>query len=186
MRDWKRQGGSLDSLSEKALCFAGGLAGVSMRSATARTDDLSPGLEPDESFLIGERAARFLRIEASDGSEAALDELGEPPPDLAAQVEYTSTTPGRSRSTGTLEFQNCGNWPPAPSGVRPGFSIFKRKGAQVGSRFPASCRACARRNRPPQLPNNGGSKGWLHLCMLRVGRGKPVVLNLLTAAGMRV
>ncbi len=71
-----------------ALCLANGIAVVSMRATTARTEDGKRSLEPDESFLIGERAARFLQIESREGEEAALASLGDSAPDLAVEVEY--------------------------------------------------------------------------------------------------
>ena len=79
----------------KALCHAKAVAVVALGSATARTDDRDQGLEPDESFLIGERAARFLGIEARDGTKAALADLGEKPPDLAVEVEHTHYDPNK-------------------------------------------------------------------------------------------
>ena len=72
-----------------ALCLASGIAVVSMRATTVRTEDRKRSLDPDESFLIGERAVRFLRIESREGEEAALASLGDSPPDLAVEVEYT-------------------------------------------------------------------------------------------------
>ena len=71
-----------------ALCLASGIAVVSMRSTTVRTADRKRSLEPDESFLIGERAVRFLQIESREGEEAALASLGDSAPDLAVEVEY--------------------------------------------------------------------------------------------------
>ena len=71
-----------------ALCLASGIAVVSMRATTARTEDRKRSLEPDESFLIGERAVRFLQIESREGEAAALAALGDSPPDLAIEVEY--------------------------------------------------------------------------------------------------
>ena len=71
----------------KALCHASGLAVVSLRSTTAQTEDRCHSVDPDESFLVGERAERFRRIERNAGSDAALEDLGGQPQDLAIEVE---------------------------------------------------------------------------------------------------
>lgn len=60
----------------KSLCPAHGLAVVFMSSSTGRTQYRKRNLEPDKSFLIGETAARFLRIKANEGFDAALQHLG--------------------------------------------------------------------------------------------------------------
>ena len=90
----------------EALCLSCDLAVVSMRSTTAQTADKSQRIDPDESFLIGERATRFLRIQSSEGREAALADLGKQPPDLAIEVEDTNYNPKKvevSRAIGVRE-----------------------------------------------------------------------------------
>ena len=71
----------------EALCYVSRHADVGLRRTTARTDDQSHSVDPDESFLIGERAARFRRIQRNAGTEAACADLGTQPQDLAIEVE---------------------------------------------------------------------------------------------------
>ena len=71
----------------KVFCHTAGLAFVALGSTTAQSEDRCYSVDPDESFLIGERATRFLRIESTDGQEAAIADLGAQPQDLAVEVE---------------------------------------------------------------------------------------------------
>ncbi len=73
----------------QALCECVGLAVVPMGAATARTADDSAAADPDESFFIGPRAERFLRIQQADGLDAAVAEMGNAPRDLVIEVEHT-------------------------------------------------------------------------------------------------
>ena len=73
-----------------ALCHDKGIAVVDMGSTTISTPEQTGAGLPDESFLIGARAERYLQIEARDGEAAAIASIEGEPPDLAVEVEHTS------------------------------------------------------------------------------------------------
>ena len=112
----------------EALCHVSRRAAVGLGRATAQTDDRSQSVDPDESFLIGERAARFRSILRSAGSDAALADLGTQPQDLAIEVERTPLDDVRTgiyRAVGVCELWETPRGEPrildlqAPGGVRP-------------------------------------------------------------------
>ena len=89
----------------KVFCHTAGLAFVALGSATAQSEDRRHSVDPDESFLIGERAERFRRIESTEGQEAAIADLGEQPQDLAVEVERAANDDVRNevyRAVGVL------------------------------------------------------------------------------------
>ena len=168
----------------KALCLSSGLAVVSMRSTTARTDDQTKSMDPDESFLIGERATRFLRIQSGQGREAALADLGTQPPDLAVEVEHTHYDPKKvevCRAAGIRELWELatGAAPRAPrildlqaqGGARPVVASRILQGV-IADQLPAAV---------AELRNIGG----LVVFARQMERGKPVVESLLATAGVR-
>ena len=112
----------------KVFCHTAGLAYVELGSATAQSEDRCYSVDPDESFLIGERAARFRRIESTDGQEAAIADLGEQPQDLAVEVERSAHDDVRNevyRAVGVRELWECPRSAPrildlqTPDGIRP-------------------------------------------------------------------
>ena len=167
----------------EALCRAKSLAVVAMGDTTIKTDDGDKSIEPDESFLIGERAARFLDIEAREGTEAALEDVGEEPPDLVVEVEHTHydsnkievyravgarelwelATAAAARAPRILDLQ-------APGGVRP----------IETSRILAGVRAEGLPDAVVELRTIGGALSFA----TQMGRGEPVVQRLLAAAGV--
>ena len=78
-----------------ALCHARGIDVVDMRSTCIKAPDGSSGGDPDESFLIGERATRYRRLETNEGVGAAMDMIEGQPPDLAIEVEHTRHHPDK-------------------------------------------------------------------------------------------
>ena len=167
----------------KALCLVGGdIPIVAMRATTMRTKDEKRKIDPDESFLVGERAARFLRIESGKGTAAALAAFGTEPPDLAIEVEHThydSGKPGLCRAAGVRELWELAADPDgsasrildlqAPEGVRP-----------VGESRPVPG-VCAVRLRAAaaELRRIGGLVPFTR----KMERGEPVVKRLLAVAG---
>ena len=167
----------------EALCYSTGLAVVVMRSTTARTDDRSKSMDPDESFLIGERAARFLRIESEQGLKAALADVGVEPPDLAVEVEHTHYDPNKvevCRAAGIGEL-----WELATDDARRAPRILDLQ-ARGGPRPVATSRLLpgVRAERLPaavvELRQIGGLVGFVE----RKSHGEPVVRRLLTTAGV--
>ena len=167
----------------KALCHANGLAIVSLRSATARTGDRNRGLEPDESYLIGERAARFLRIKSEQGLEAALEDAGDDPPDLAVEVEHTEYDSGKIaiyRNLGVRELWELATGAArraprildlqAPSGARP---------VEVSRILPG-----VQAERLPAAVAELGKIGGLMAFVAQMASGEPVARRLLNAARM--
>ena len=168
----------------EALCLSSGLAVVSMRSTTAQTEDRNQSMDPDESFLIGERAARFLRIQSSEGREAALADLGTQPPDLAVEVEHTHYDPKKAkvcRAVGVRELWEMATGPSrraprildlqAPSGVRP----VETSRILAGVRPERSPAAVA------ELRKIGGLVEFVR----QMERGESAVQSLLAAAGVQ-
>ena len=166
----------------KALCHSNGLAVVAMGDTTITTDAGDKSIEPDESFLIGERAARFLDIAAREGTEAALKDVGEEPPDLVVEVEHTHYDPGKievyravgARELWELATGTAGRTPrildlKAPGGVRP----------VEASRILAGVRADRLPTVIAELREIGGALEFA----TQMGRGEPVVRRLLAAAG---
>ena len=78
-----------------ALCHANGTDVVDMGSTSIKAPDGASGGDPDESFLIGERATRYRRVETNAGVEAAMDLIEGQPPDLAIEVEHTHHHPDK-------------------------------------------------------------------------------------------
>ena len=167
----------------KALCHSNGLAVVAMGDTTITADAGDKSIEPDESFLIGERAARFLDIEAREGLEAALEDVGEEPPDLVVEVEHTHYDPDKIevyRAVGARELWELATAAAArapqildlqaPGGVRP----------IETSRILAGVRAEGLPEAVVELRAIGG----LAEFATQMGRGKPVVRKLLAAAGV--
>ena len=76
-----------------ALCHAKGTAVVDMGATSIKVPDGSRGGDPDESFLVGERATQYRRIEVSVGADAAMDSIDGQAPDLAVEVEHTPHQP---------------------------------------------------------------------------------------------
>ena len=112
----------------EALCYVSRHANVGLGRTTAQTDDQSQSVDPDESFLIGERAARFRQIQRNAGSDAALADLGTQPQDLAVEVERAPHDDVRTevyRAVGMRELWETPRGEPrildlqAPDGVRP-------------------------------------------------------------------
>ncbi len=60
-----------------------------------KAPDGSSGGDPDESFLIGERATRYRRVETTEGVGAAMALIEGQPPNLAIEVEHTSHRPDK-------------------------------------------------------------------------------------------
>ena len=75
------------------LCRVRGLEVVDMGATTIGVPDGTRSVVPDESFLIGERAAEYRRLEAAAGAAAAMASIRGQPPDLAIEVEHTSHQP---------------------------------------------------------------------------------------------
>ena len=104
-------GGTLDLV--RALCDALGIAVVTLRDATTPArEDAGRKAEPDESFLLGTRAERFLRIRRRQGVEAALDDLDNAPADLVVEVEHTRHDAGQRetyRAAGVRELWELAN-----------------------------------------------------------------------------
>ena len=167
----------------EALCLSSGLAVVSMRSTTAQTEDRNQSMDPDESFLIGERAARFLRIQSSEGREAALADLGTKPPDLAVEVEHTHYDPKKVevyRAVGVRELWEMSTGSTrraprildlqAPGGARP---------VETSSILSGVCAA-----RLPAAVAELRTIGGLVVFVRQMERGESVVGGLLAAAGV--
>ena len=167
----------------KALCHAKDVAVVAMGDTTIKADREGKSLEPDESFLIGERAARFLRIQSDKGREAALAELGDQPPDLAVEVEHTHYDANKIaiyRALGVPELWELatGDAPRAPR-------IFDLQ-AEGCARSVATSRILpgVQAEMLPAAVDELIDIGGLAAFMLRVGRGEPVARRLLTATGV--
>ncbi len=166
----------------KTLCLANGLAVVPMSSTTTRTDNRNKSMDPDESFLIGERAARFLRIESERGLEAAIADVGEQPPDLAIEVEHTHYDPKKvavCRAAGIGEI-----WELAAAARRaPRILDLQAEGGArpvESSRLLPGVRAEGLTAAVAELRKIGGALAFVR----QMERGEPVVRRLLTAAGV--
>lgn len=167
----------------KALCLADGdIPVVAMRATTMRTKDEKRQIDPDESFLIGERAACFLRIESGEGTAAALDACATEPPDLAIEVEHThydSGKPELCRAAGVREL-----WELAadPDGSAP--RILDLQGAEgvrpiAESRLVPGAQAAHLNAAAAELRRIGGLVPFIR----KMERGELVVKRLLAAAG---
>ena len=89
-----------------ALANAMRIPVVSLRARTVEVDGAKA--DPDESFLIGDRAAHYLDIKRSQGSLAAVQwfESSNLPPDLVVEVEHTHHNAGKQdiyRNAGVSE-----------------------------------------------------------------------------------
>ena len=102
-----------------ALCHASGIDVVDMGSTSVRTPDDTAGGDPDESFLVGERATRYRAVEAAQGPEAAMASIEGQPPDTAVEVEHASRRDEKPAIYRACGVRNCGtSGRPAPAGRR--------------------------------------------------------------------
>ena len=166
----------------KALFHAKAIAVVDMGATTIQADHGNKSLEPDESFLIGERAARFLQIDSEQGLEAALDDVGEEPPDLAVEVEHTHYDPGKIevyRAVGVPEL-----WELATGAARRAPRILDLQ-AEGGARPVATSRLLpgVSAERLPAAAAELRNIGGLVEFVRRMERGERVDRRLLAAAG---
>lgn len=76
-----------------ALCHLGGIDVVDMGATTIKSPGGVKKGDPDESFLIGERARAYRETEAAEGEKAAAVTIEGQPPDLAVEVEDTHHKP---------------------------------------------------------------------------------------------
>ena len=181
----RAHGFTSDEVNElvKALCRSNDLAVVAMRDTTIEADGGDKSIEPDESFLIGERAARFLDIEARQGLEAALEDVGDEPPDLAVEVEHTHYDPGKTevyRAVGVREL-----WELAAGATRRDPRILDLQ-APGGARAVETSRILAgvRAERLPTAVAELRAIGGLVEFVERKSHGEPVVRRILAAAGI--
>ena len=167
----------------KALCHAKALTVVAMGGTTIKADHEGRRLEPDESFLIGERALRFLRIESEHGVEAALADVGEDPPDLAVEVEHTHYDARKTAIYRALGVPELWELATGAAGRTPQIFDLQAAGEPrviAASRIVPGVHA----ERLPAAAAELRKIGGLATFMLRVGRGEPVVRHLLAAAGV--
>ena len=165
-----------------ALCQCLGVAEVHLRSSTAGGPPRGAA-DPDESFFVGERAETFLRIQAEEGREAALERTEEMPPDLVIEVEHTHRDKGKRslyRDLGVAEL-----WELATGRVGRSPEIYDLKSGGVPESIPASrviagARADCIVAALEELRRIGG---WGQF-MMRIGGGEPMCERLLATAGV--
>ena len=171
----------------RALCWVSGIAYIATGSATAEAKTTHKRTaSPDESYLIGERAERFRRIEREVDTEAALSDLGEQPADLVVEVEHTSYDEmkrGVYRDAGIREL-----WEAAPK-----TSKASRRPRIIDLQDPDGCRQIEASNIIPGVRPEGlhGAIAVLQQVnrfggfVERLARGEPVDQDLLSAAGLK-
>ena len=165
-----------------ALCHTKGLDVVDMGATSIKVPDGSCGGDPDESFLIGERATQYRRVESSAGAAAAMDSIKGQAPDLAIEVEHTSHQPekvGIYRACGVKEL-----WDMATAEVGRG-SVIHDLQAEGGPRARTSSRILSgvRADRLPTAAQALREVGGPLAFAERRARGEPVEQRLLGAAG---
>ena len=166
----------------EALCLAKGIAVVSFKSTTVSAGEAGRDADPDESFLIGERAARFIRIKGKHGYDAAEADLGDAPPDLVVEVEHTHYDPAKAdiyRAAGVKELWDLAT---GATGRSPQITDLQVDGGpqalEVSLVLPP-IRADALSDALAELDALGGSV----MFGVRMGRGEPVAERLLEVAG---
>ena len=165
-----------------ALCECLGLSVVHLRSSTAGGLP-SSAADPDESFFVGAKAETFLRIQAREGREAALERTEDMPPDLVIEVEHTHRDEGKRALY--LDLGVAELWELATGRVGRSPTIYElRPGAAPeavpASRVVAGARADCILAALEELRRIGG---WGQF-MMRVGGGEPVCERLLAASGI--
>ena len=167
-----------------ALCHAQGLDVVDMGATSITAPDGSRGGDPDESFLIGERATRYRRMEAAEGVDAAMESIEGQAPDLAIEVEQTSHQPGKVNV-----FRICGVkelWDLATEGAGRGPVIYDLQAedgphARAASRILQSVHAERLPASAHTLREIGGPLAFAE----QRARGEPVAQRLLGVASGR-
>ena len=165
----------------EALCLAQGIAVVYRGSAKVSAGRAGKDAYPDESFLVGERAARYKRIESEAGEDAAETDLGNAPPDLVIEVEHTHYDPGKAdiyRAAGVTELWDLAT---GAAGHPPRITSLQAHGGPQPSdtsRVLPPVRADALPAALAELKALGGVGGF----GVRMGRDEPVAERLLKAA----
>ena len=163
-----------------AFCHAQDIAVVDMGATTVRAPDGAARGDPDESFLVGERAARYRDVEAERGTEAADAYIEGKPPDIAVEVEHTSHRAEKARiyrESGVGELWDLGT---PRAGAPPVIHDLQAAGGprpRSASRFLPDVRADRLPNAIATLKQLGGPYGFV----ASHARGEPVARTLLAA-----
>ncbi len=166
----------------QALSRAISVKVVAIASTTVRNIDGGKSADPDESFLVGERAERFIKHSMREGIDAALSEIEGQPADLVVEVEHTHYDPRKVfvyRDAGVKEL-----WDLA-TGAKRAPRIYDLQAVEV----PRSCRVSkllpgVRAERLPDALSELWAIGGLAELAERMGRGEDMGQRLLKAAGV--
>ena len=163
-----------------ALCLAQNIDVVDMGAREVRTPDDEAGGDPDESFLVGERATRYREVEAQQGVAAADESIKGEPPDIAVEVEHTSRKVEKAliyRECGVGELWDIGT---PHAGGRSIIFDLQAEGAPrrlSASRLLPAVHAAQLPHATATLKAIGGG----YVFMEKHGRGEPVARTLLAA-----
>ena len=163
-----------------ALCHAEGIDVVDMGSTSVRTPDGEAGGDPDESFLVGERATRYREVEAERGTDAADASIEGEPPDIAVEVEHTSRRDEKAliyRECGVGELWDIGTPRVGAVSVIHDLQTGDRPRRLAPSRYLPDVQAARLPDAIAALKGLGGP----YVFMARHGRGEPVARTLLAA-----
>ncbi len=165
----------------KALCRSLSLAVVEMASTTTQSEDETKRVDPDQSFLIGERAERYLKLRDSRGLNTARASVTDQPPDLAIEVEHTHHDPQKVavyQAAGVKEL-----WDLATDARRHQPVIYDLQ-AEGGPRSVAVSQIVpgVHTNRLPAALTELWEIGGYGEFMVKIGRGEAVERRLLTVA----
>ncbi len=165
-----------------ALCHAKGIDVVDLGSTSIEAPDGSSGGDPDESFLIGERATRYRRVETGEGVAAAMDTIEGQPPDLAVEVEHTHHHPDKISVCRTCGVKELWDLATAAAGRAPAIYDLRAGGGpcpRPGSGVLPGVGAAGLPAAVAVLRDIGGPLAFAE----RRARGEPVDRRLLAAAG---
>lgn len=165
----------------EALCESQDIDVVGFGSTTVSAGVEAGSADPDESFLVGERATRYLGIDQAQGWAAANTDLGDAPPDLVVEVEHTHYDPNKVniyRAAGVKELWDLAT---GATGRSPKITDLQAEGGPTPietSRILPSIRADSLADAVDALRAIGGLRGFIR----RHASGEPVAERLLAVA----
>ena len=165
----------------EALCESQDIDVVGFGSTTVSAGTEAGSADPDESFLVGERATRYLGIDQAEGWTAANADLGDAPPDLVIEVEHTHYDPNKVNIYRAASVKELWDLATGATGRSPKITHLQAEGSPQAietSRILPSVRADSLADAVDALRTIGGLRGFIR----RHANGEPVAEKLLAVA----